>query len=63
VFEKPDEPPKAKSGDQVTYYHPIEKLHRLRGVRYSIALLDSNGSSFEKAKSDFEYLLESMRLD
>jgi hypothetical protein len=63
LFETPDEPPKGKSGDKVTYYHPIEKLHRLPGNLYSIVLLDSNDSIFGKAKGDFEYLLGSMQID
>jgi hypothetical protein len=63
LFEKPDEPPKSKPGDPVTYYHPIEKLHRLPGVLYSVVELDSNESIFEKASADFQDLLRSVQLD
>ena len=63
LFEKPEVPPKAQAGEKVTYYHPNEKLRRLPGTLYSIVLLDSNGSIFEKAKDDFAYLLKSIRLD
>jgi hypothetical protein len=63
LFERPDAPPKAKPGDKTTYYHPNEKLHRFPGTLYSIVLLDSNNSIFEKAKDDFAYLLKSMQLD
>jgi len=63
LFEKPDGPPPAKAGADVAYYHPIEKLQRLPGTLHSIVELDSNASIFEKANSDFAYLLKSIRLD
>ena len=61
LFEKPDAPPKDSSGDKV--YHPIEKLHRLPGVLYTVVILDSNDSIFEKAAADFQYLVKSIQLD
>ena len=63
LFEKPDEPPKSKSGDKITYSHPIERLHRLPGVLYTVVELDSNDSIFEKASADFQYLLKSIQLN
>ena len=63
LFEKPDAPPPAKAGEEVAYYHPIERLQRLPGTLYSIVELDSNASIFEKGKSDFAYLLKSIQLD
>jgi hypothetical protein len=61
LFERPSELPKGKPG--LTYYHPEERLHRLPGTLYSIVLLDSNASIFEKAAADFSYLVRSIRLD
>jgi hypothetical protein len=63
LFEKPDAPPKANSGDKVTSYRPTEKLHRLPGILYTVVELDSNASIFEKAAADFQYLLKSIQLD
>jgi hypothetical protein len=62
-FETPLAPPKSKPGDKAKYYHPIEKLQRLPGVLYTVVLLDSNDSIFEKAAIDFQYLLKSIQLD
>jgi hypothetical protein len=62
LFERPSEPPKGKAGE-VTYNHPVERLHRLPGTLYSIVLLDSNASIFEKAAADFSALVRSLRLD
>jgi len=62
-FEKPDEPPKSKSGEKVAYYHPNERLHRLPGTIYTAVQLDSNDAIFEKASADFRELLKSIRLD
>lgn len=62
LFERPDAPPKTESGKTV-YFHPKEKLHRFSGVLYTIVELDSNGSIFEKAAADFQYLLKSIQLD
>lgn len=63
LFEKPDAPPKTESGDKPAYYHPTEKLRRFTGVLYTIVELDSNDSIFEKAATDFRYLLKSIQLD
>jgi len=63
LFEEPWAPPPGKAGEDVTYYHPIERLHRLLGNLYSIVELDSNASIFDKASGDFAYLLKSIRLD
>jgi hypothetical protein len=62
LFERPNAPPKSEAGKTV-YYHPTEKLHRFSGVLYTIVELDSNGSIFEKAAPDFQYLLKSIQLD
>jgi hypothetical protein len=61
LFERPSEPPKGKPG--TTYYHPVERLHRLPGTLYSIVLLDCNAAIFEKAAADFSSLVRSIRLD
>jgi hypothetical protein len=63
LFEKPDAPPKNKPGDKIAYYHPNERLHRLPGVLYTLVELDSNGSIFDKAAADFQFLLSSIQLD
>lgn len=63
LFERPSEPPKGQAGGEVTYYHPVERLHRLPGTLYSIVLLDSNASIFERAEADFSALVRSLRLD
>jgi hypothetical protein len=63
LFEQPDAPPKAESGGKVTYFHPIQRLHRLPGTLYTIVVLDSNASIFEKAAQDFQYVLKSIQLD
>jgi hypothetical protein len=62
LFERPEAPPKTESG-KTEYFHATEKLHRFSGVLYTVLELDSNGSIFEKAAADFQYLLESIRLD
>jgi hypothetical protein len=63
LFERPDAPPKSASGDKVKYYRATEKLHRFPGVLYTVMELDSNDSIFEKAATDFQYLLKSIQLD
>ena len=63
LFEKPEAPPKADSGDKVTYYRPNQRLHRLPGPLYTVVELDSNASIFEKAADDFRYVLKSIQLD
>jgi hypothetical protein len=63
LFETPDAPPKSESGNQVKYYRATEKLHRFPGVLYTVVELDSNDSIFEKAATDFQYLLKSIQLD
>jgi len=62
LFEKPLAVPENKSGE-MKYYRPDQRLHRLPGVIYTVVLLDSNESIFEKAAADFRFLLESIRLD
>jgi hypothetical protein len=62
-FEKPEAPPKGKSGDKLTYYVANERLNRLPGVLYTIVELDSNDSIYPKAATDFQYLLKSIQLD
>jgi len=62
-FERPQEPPRGKSGSQVTYYHLNERFHRLPGVLYTLVELDSNESIFSRAAADFEYLFKSIQLD
>lgn len=64
LFERPDPPPKTNStGQDVTYYRPTEKLHRLPGTLYTVVELDSNASIFDKAAEDFRYVLKSIQLD
>jgi hypothetical protein len=62
LFEKPDVPPN-KPGKTVKYYFPADTLQRLPGVLYTVVILDSNESIFDKAAADFYYLLQSIQLD
>jgi hypothetical protein len=63
LFEEPRTLPKTKSDGQIHYYIADERLHRLPGTLYTLVMLDSTSSVFEKAKDDFIYLLKSIRLD
>jgi len=62
LFEKPNAPP-AQSSGPATYYRANPQLHRFSGTLYYMVLLDSNDAIFDKTKSDFEYLLRSVKLD
>ena len=64
LFERPEAPPKAESGDdKVTYYRPTQRLLRFPGTLYTLVQLDSNGEIFSKASDDFRYLLNSIFVD
>lgn len=62
LFEKPWALP-TPIPKKPTHYRPDRRLHRLPGVIYTVVLLDSNASIFEKAMEDFRFVLQSVRLD
>jgi hypothetical protein len=64
LFERPTAPSEPKPEKKTSYYYrPDDRLHRMPGVLYTVVLLDSNASIFEKAVEDFQYVLKSIQLD
>jgi hypothetical protein len=62
IFEQPAPLPSSEPG-KTAYFHPLERFRRLDGKMYYFVLLDSASSVLDKAKTDYEDFLKSMRIE